>query len=133
MRQRRDEEVTDVAEEAYRGAHRLLSDHRDLLDEIAERLLSEESIEHDEIAAIMAGRRQAPEQPDQAEQPAQADPHAEAGPDEPDPHPEPGPDEPDDDSAIPAAPAIGPAGTFGAGEDAEPDTSQSRPPPGPQR
>jgi cell division protease FtsH len=39
MRQTRDEEVQAIAEEAYRGAHRLLSDHRDLLDAIAERLL----------------------------------------------------------------------------------------------
>jgi cell division protease FtsH len=34
LRRTRDEEVTAIAEEAYRGAHRLLSDHRDLLDEI---------------------------------------------------------------------------------------------------
>ncbi len=58
MRQRRDEEVTEIAEEAYRGAHRLLSDHRDLLDEIAERLLDNEVIEHEEIAEIMAGHRE---------------------------------------------------------------------------
>ncbi len=58
MRQRRDEEVQEVAEEAYRGAHRLLSDHRDLLDAIAERLLEVESIDYAEIAEIMArGRR----------------------------------------------------------------------------
>jgi cell division protease FtsH len=57
MRAVRDEEVEAIAEEAYRGAHRLLSDHRDLLDEIAERLLADETIEHDEIRAIMAGHR----------------------------------------------------------------------------
>jgi cell division protease FtsH len=56
MRQRRDEEVTEIAEEAYRGAHRLLSDHRDLLDEIANKLLDDEVIERFEIVAIMAGR-----------------------------------------------------------------------------
>jgi ATP-dependent Zn protease len=54
MRQRRDEEVSEIAEEAYRGAHRLLTDHRDLLDEIARRLLRDEVIEQSEIAAIMA-------------------------------------------------------------------------------
>ena len=54
MRQRRDEEVNEIAEEAYRGAHRLLSDHRDLLDEIARKLLVDEVIEQTEIAAIMA-------------------------------------------------------------------------------
>ncbi|MFN8111682.1 MAG: ATP-dependent zinc metalloprotease FtsH [Solirubrobacterales bacterium] len=53
MRQRRDEEVNEIAEEAYRGAHRLLSDHRDLLDEIARQLLVDEVIEQSEIAKIM--------------------------------------------------------------------------------
>ena len=57
MRQRRDEEVQEIAEEAYRGAHRLLSDHRDLLDQIAEQLLRNEVIDHDEIAEIMAEHR----------------------------------------------------------------------------
>jgi cell division protease FtsH len=55
LRKTRDDEVQAVAEEAYRGAHRLLSDHRDLLDVIAERLLDNEVIEHDEIRAIMEG------------------------------------------------------------------------------
>jgi len=54
MRQRRDEEVTEIAEEAYRGSQRLLTEHRDLLDEIARRLLLEEVIEQREIAAMMA-------------------------------------------------------------------------------
>ena len=53
LRQTRDEEVQAIAEEAYRGAHRLLTDHRDLLDEIAERLLANEVIERDEIREIM--------------------------------------------------------------------------------
>jgi cell division protease FtsH len=53
MRQRRDEEVTEIAEEAYRGAQRLITDHRDLLDEIARQLLLDEVIEQSEIAAIM--------------------------------------------------------------------------------
>src|SRR5919201_139874 len=53
LRQTRDEEVNEISEEAYRGAYRLLVDHRDLLDEIAERLLSNEVIEHDEIREIM--------------------------------------------------------------------------------
>ena len=57
MRQRRDEEVQEIAEEAYRGAHRLLSDHRDLLDQIAEQLLANEVIDRNEIAAIMAQHR----------------------------------------------------------------------------
>ena len=36
---------------------RLITDHRDLLDEIAHKLLDDEVIDHDEIAAIMAGHR----------------------------------------------------------------------------
>jgi cell division protease FtsH len=54
LRQTRDEEVQAIAEEAYRGATDLLTDHRDLLDEIAERLLRQEVIERDEIREIMS-------------------------------------------------------------------------------
>ncbi|MGH2952134.1 MAG: ATP-dependent zinc metalloprotease FtsH [Solirubrobacterales bacterium] len=63
LRQVRDEEVQAIAEEAYRGAYELCADHRDLLDEIAERLLDNEVIEREEIKAIMASRRDRPEQP----------------------------------------------------------------------
>jgi cell division protease FtsH len=58
LRQIRDEEVQAIAEEAYRGAHRLLSDHRDLLDEVAERLLENEMIEREEIKHIMTAHRE---------------------------------------------------------------------------
>jgi cell division protease FtsH len=58
LRRTRDEEVQAIAEEAYRGAHRLLTDHRDLLDEVAERLLHHESIERDEIQEIMRAHRE---------------------------------------------------------------------------
>jgi cell division protease FtsH len=57
MRQRRDEEVSEIAEEAYRGATALITEHRDLLDEIANKLLDDEVIERTEIVSIMAGRR----------------------------------------------------------------------------
>ena len=57
LRRTRDEEVEAISEEAYRGAYRLLSDHRDLLDEIAERLLAKELIEREEIQAIMDRER----------------------------------------------------------------------------
>jgi cell division protease FtsH len=57
MRQTRDEEVQEIAEEAYRGATELLTDHRDLLDLIAERLLAQEVIEREEIRQIMAVTR----------------------------------------------------------------------------
>jgi cell division protease FtsH len=60
LRQTRDVEVQAIAEEAYRGATRLLMDHRDLLDEIADRLLTNEVIEHEEIQEIMAERSRAP-------------------------------------------------------------------------
>jgi cell division protease FtsH len=56
MRRTRDEEVREVAEEAYRGAHHLLAENRDLLDEIAERLLASEVIDRDEIEAITGAR-----------------------------------------------------------------------------
>ena len=62
LRRTRDEEVGAIAEEAYRGAHQLLVDHRDLLDQIAERLLDNEVIEHEEIQGIMASSR-SPDQP----------------------------------------------------------------------
>jgi cell division protease FtsH len=68
LRQTRDEEVQAIAEEAYRGAHQLLTDHRDLLDQVAERLLENESIERDEIQEIMrAHREQNGEEPATAE------------------------------------------------------------------
>jgi cell division protease FtsH len=65
MRAVRDEEVEAIAEEAYRGAHRLLTDHRDLLDEIAERLLAVETIEHAEIKVLMAGHRERAAEPEE--------------------------------------------------------------------
>jgi cell division protease FtsH len=69
-RQTRDEEVQAIAEEAYRGAHRLLVDHRDLLDEVAELLLEQETIERDEIQSIMACHRNgSPADPEDAEAP----------------------------------------------------------------
>ncbi len=53
LRQTRDEEITAIAEEAYRHAQELLTQHRDLLDEIAEQLLVDEAIERDTILLIM--------------------------------------------------------------------------------
>ena len=63
LRRTRDEEVQAIAEEAYRGAHRLLTDHRDLLDQVAERLLENESIERDEIQDIMRSHRDRTNEP----------------------------------------------------------------------
>ena len=53
LRRTRDEEVQSIAEEAYRGAHELLTANRDALDSIAERLLEQEVIEHDEIRELI--------------------------------------------------------------------------------
>ena len=55
LKRQRDEEVQEIADEAYRGAERLLGDHRDLLDQIAERLLENEVIERAEIESIVHG------------------------------------------------------------------------------
>jgi cell division protease FtsH len=74
LRQTRDEEVTAICEEAYRGAHALLADHQDLLDEIAGRLLITEVIEHDEIREIMAANRDAGEREAVVRLPAIGDP-----------------------------------------------------------
>jgi cell division protease FtsH len=74
LRKTRDDEVQAVAEEAYRGAHRLLSDHRDLLDVIAERLLENEVIEHEEIRSIIDGSPIA-----KAPRPKRIDPKPRAG------------------------------------------------------
>src|SRR5918992_1488618 len=63
LRQVRDEEVQAIAEEAYRGAYQLIADHRDLLDEIAARLLDNESIEREEIKEIMEQGREHPNRP----------------------------------------------------------------------
>ncbi|UJA18879.1 ATP-dependent zinc metalloprotease FtsH [Thermoleophilia bacterium SCSIO 60948] len=56
LRRTRDEEIQAVAEEAFRAAYALLSEHRDLLDGIAERLLETEAIERDEIVELMRDR-----------------------------------------------------------------------------
>jgi cell division protease FtsH len=74
LRQTRDEEVSAISEEAYRGAHALITDHRDLLDEIAERLLDNEVIERDEIRAIMEAQRDVGERETEVFVPAIGDP-----------------------------------------------------------
>ena len=70
MRQRRDEEVSEIADEAYRGAQKLIVEHRDLLDQIANKLLSDEVIDQAQIAAIMADRSERALQPEPIREPA---------------------------------------------------------------
>jgi cell division protease FtsH len=74
LRQTRDEEIQEIAEEAYRGATELLTDHRDLLDEIAERLLRQEVIEREEIQEIMTAQRDDGERPTETFEPASGTP-----------------------------------------------------------
>jgi cell division protease FtsH len=85
LRQTRDEEVQAIAEEAYRGAYQLLADHRDLLDEIAERLIADEAIEREEIQEIMERHRERTERPTEILEPGMP---AEAVASEPPPEPE---------------------------------------------
>ncbi len=70
MRQRRDEEVSEIADEAYREAQKLVTLHRDLLDRIANKLLDDEVIDQWEIAAIMADRSEKALQPEPIREPA---------------------------------------------------------------
>jgi cell division protease FtsH len=86
LRQTRDEEVQAITDEAYRGAEELLVDHRDLLDEIAERLLDNEVIEHEEIREILTSSRDSPAPPPEIVEPRAGAP-AEALASEPPPEP----------------------------------------------
>ncbi len=51
----RDEEVRELADEAFRAAQELLRTHRVQLDKLADALLTDEVLERDEIDRIMAG------------------------------------------------------------------------------
>ena len=65
----RDEEQRTLADEAYEVTKKLISDHRDLLDEFAERLMANEVLERDDITEIMSsGKKSKIEQSKQDEQ-----------------------------------------------------------------
>jgi cell division protease FtsH len=51
----RDEEVRELADEAFRAAQELLGTHRAQLDQLAAALLTDEVLEREEIDRIMAG------------------------------------------------------------------------------
>jgi cell division protease FtsH len=51
----RDEEVRELADEAFRAAQEILRGHRAQLDKLAAALLADEVLERDEIDRIMAG------------------------------------------------------------------------------
>jgi len=76
----RDQEQRDLADEAYRAAHALITSHRDKLDELAATLLGNEVIERADIDRIMAGVKAA-DRPRAGELrvAATADPEASAG------------------------------------------------------
>ena len=52
-RELRDDEQQDLADQAMRLAHQLLTDHRELLDRMADHLLRTEVLERDDIEALM--------------------------------------------------------------------------------
>ena len=52
---RYDAEVRELADEAYRAAVDVLQRHRSPLEQFAQRLLTSETLERDDIEAIMAG------------------------------------------------------------------------------
>jgi cell division protease FtsH len=54
-RELRDEEQQHLTDEAKRGAARLITTHRDMLDEMAAELLRNEVLERRDIDRIMAG------------------------------------------------------------------------------
>jgi cell division protease FtsH len=51
----RDQEVSDLADEAFRAAVELLRSHRPLMDQLASALLEDEVVERERIERIMAG------------------------------------------------------------------------------
>jgi cell division protease FtsH len=53
-RRLRDQEVKDLADEAFRGATKILDGHRDKLDELAALLLTNEILERRDIDRIMS-------------------------------------------------------------------------------
>jgi len=55
-----DEEQADITDVAYRHAHRLITEHRETLDEFAGALLEQEVLERDDIDRIVGRTRVAP-------------------------------------------------------------------------
>ena len=56
-----DEEVHDLIETAHQEAWRIITENRDVLDELVRQLLVKETLNKDELAAVFAGLRKAPE------------------------------------------------------------------------
>jgi cell division protease FtsH len=58
-----DKEVRRIIDECYSRARQVLTEHRDLLERIAKALLERESLESDELDALIAGRALPSDQP----------------------------------------------------------------------
>jgi cell division protease FtsH len=62
-----DEEVKSLLDAAYERARQILTDHRDLLDRVAQALLERETIDHEEVQLLFKGRPLPPRPPDAPE------------------------------------------------------------------
>jgi cell division protease FtsH len=78
----RDQEQTELADEAQRAAHDLIVRHRDKVDQLAETLLSNEVLERPEIDRIMGGLSATERMPSLRLRVAAVSPHEEPAPDE---------------------------------------------------
>ncbi|HEX6645018.1 MAG TPA: ATP-dependent zinc metalloprotease FtsH [Gemmatimonadales bacterium] len=67
-----DEEVKSLLDAAYERARQILTDHRDLLDRVAQALLERETIDAEEVQLLFKGRTLPPRPPDAPEVSASA-------------------------------------------------------------
>jgi cell division protease FtsH len=58
-----DEQVRELIEQAHDEAYRVLSDNRDILDELARQLIEKETLDHNQLAEIFENVRKLPERP----------------------------------------------------------------------
>jgi len=58
-----DEQVRELIEQAHDEAYRVLSDNRDILDELARQLIEKETLDHTQLAEIFQNVRRLPERP----------------------------------------------------------------------
>ena len=84
-----DDEVRHIIDKAYQTAKQVLTEHRDKLDEVVERLLEEETIEGDELKALLdapvgAAPKRA-EEPEEAPEPGASEEEEQAPEEQPEP------------------------------------------------
>lgn len=58
-----DEQVRELIEQAHDEAYQVLSENRDILDELARQLIEKETLDHNQLAEIFANVRKLPERP----------------------------------------------------------------------